>query len=148
MALFDNDDVPDNVEKSRLFDTLKGEDASSYGYLKHLLPVVLFVGLIGAAVIYFYLPGEGDEVKAPPGLEVAVKNHFLNSEKRPVTEANYFYCKDYYWVRVVLERRADITARVMDAGNRRVVGVEREPGKWEITPLPFDEDQPDVPCSR
>ena len=148
MALFDEENIPDDVEKSRLFDTIKGEDASSYGYLKHLLPVVLIVGLIGVAVIYFYLPGVGDEVKAPTGLDVALNEYFLKNEKRPVTEASYFYCKDFYWVRVVLERRADVTARHLDAGHRRAIAVENGNGPWAITSTPAAEGQVDTPCSR
>ena len=148
MALFDEENIPDDVEKSRLFDTIKGEDASSYGYLKHLVPVVLVVCAIGAGLIYFNLPGMGDEVKGPSSLETALKNHFLDAEKRPVTDASYFYCKDHYWVRVVLERRADITARQMDAGHRRVKATEKDNGTWEITTLPFAEGQADVPCAQ
>ncbi len=148
MALFDDENIPDHVEKSRLFDTIKGEDASSFGYLKHLLPVVLVVGLIGAGMIYFYLPGVGDEVNVPTGLDVALNEYFLKNEKRPVTESAYFYCKDFYWVRVVLERRADVTARQLDAGHRRAIAAENGNGSWTITSTPAAEGQADTPCTR
>lgn len=143
MALFEDED-----NKSRLFDTLQGSGGSKLSYLKVLLPVVLAVVLAGAAVIYFGLPGVGDEVKSPTGLDAAVNTYFLNNEKRQVMEASYFYCKDFYWVRVGLEKRPDITARQMDAGKRRVIAVEGANGTWEISSTPIAANESDIPCTR
>lgn len=142
MALFEDED------KSRLFETHERSTRSIRDYLKVLLPVVLVVVLIGAAVIYFGLPDVGDEVKSPRGLDDAIKLYFLDKEKRSVMEASYYYCSDFYWVRLGLEKRPDITARQMDEGKRRVIAVERANGAWEISSTPVGENEADIPCTR
>jgi hypothetical protein len=151
MSLFDSiddDATVDDVEKSRLFDTLKDEGRSAHDYLKILIPVVVAVLVIGGAVVYFTMPGVGDEVRAPSGLDEAVKNHFLDNEKRAVSEATYYYCGDFYSARATLEKRPDITARHFDHGNRRAVAVENPNGTWQITSAPLNPNESVEPCTR
>ncbi len=142
MARFEDED------KSRLFDTLGGSKRSLGNYLKAILPVALAVSLIGVIVIYFSLPDIGDEVSGPAGLKDAIHAYFLNTENRPVTDASYFYCKEFYWVRVGLETRPDIPARRNDTGKRRVIAVENASGSWEISSIPVVANEADVPCTR
>jgi hypothetical protein len=151
MSLFDsydNDSKADDVEKSRLFDTLNEEGRSVHDYLKVLVPVVVAVLVIGGMVVYFTMPGVGDEVRAPQGLEEAVKTYYDDNEKRAVSEVTYFYCKDFYSARVMLEKRPDVTARQFDHGNRRAIAVENPDGSWSITSNPIAPDENADPCSR
>lgn len=152
MALFDSEDqfktadLHAGVEKSRLFDTLKDEGRSVHDYLKLFLIVVLSVIVIGGLVVYFTMPGFGDEVRPPAGLEEAVKTHFNDQEKRAVSEAAYFYCNDFYWARVNLEKRPDITARKLDEGHRRVTATQNESGAWQIAAAVANGTED--PCTR
>ncbi len=146
MALLDNEELQDEVEKNRLFDTVKGEGRSVRHYLKVMVPVVAAVVIIGGGIVYFMSPGVGDEVRPPDGLADAVKAHFQDREKRAVTDAVYFLCEDFHSARVTLETRPDITARKMDDGKRLAAAAERSPGQWEITSAVDNETAP--PCTR
>lgn len=152
MGLFDSEDnsgnaeFPESADKSRLFDTLKGEGRSLRDYLKVLVPVVIAVLVLGAVVVYFTKPGVGDEVRPPVFLDDAVRNHFQEKEKREVMEATYFLCDGFYWARVKLEKRSDITARQMDEGHRYAAAVAGPSDTWQITSTPSK--QTDPPCTR
>ncbi|NOT47637.1 MAG: hypothetical protein HOP17_07790 [Acidobacteria bacterium] len=146
MALFDSDEPQDDIEKSRLFDTVKDSGRSVRDYLKVIGPVVLGVIVIGGLVLYLMAPGIGDEVRPPASLEDSVKEHFRNKEKRDVMDATYFHCENSYAARVQLEKRPDITARQMDAGKRRVTAADKGNGQWEIASAVDDEAGP--PCVR
>jgi hypothetical protein len=152
MSLFENydEDYPGiaNDDKNRLFETHTKAGRSVHDYIKVLVPVVVVVLILGGAVVYFTMPGFGDEVRAPSALDEAVKNHFLDNEKRAVEETSYFYCGDFYSARVGLEKRPDITARQLDAGNRRVTAVESPNGTWQISAVPIAANANLEPCAR
>lgn len=151
MPLFDQYESYESVEnedKSRLFDTLNEEGRSVHDYLKVLVPVVLAVLVIGGGVVFFTMPGMGDEVRVPQGLDDAVKTYYLDNEKRVVTEATYYYCKDFYSARVTLEKRPDVTARQLDHGSRRVVATETSDGLWKVISTPVNPNETAEPCSR
>jgi hypothetical protein len=151
MSLFDsldNDPKADSVDKSRLFDTLNDEGRSVHDYLRVLVPVVVAVLVIGGMAVYFTMPGMGDEVRAPQDLDETLRTYYLDNEKRAVAEVTYFYCKDFYSARVMLEKRPDVTARQFDHGNRRAVAVEQPNGTWQITSTPIDPDASIDPCGR
>lgn len=146
MALFDTEEIQDDVEKSRLFDTVKNRGRSVHDYLKVLAPVVLAVVLVGGLTLYFMAPGVGDEVRPAASLEDFVKEHFRNKEKRDVTGATYFLCENSYAARVQLEQRPDITARQMDAGKRLVTAVDSGNDQWQVKSVVDDGSMP--PCGR
>ncbi len=144
MSLLEYEDVQGDVEKSRLFDTVKYSGRSATDYLKVLGTVVVVVLLAGGLALYTLAPVEGDEVRPPDFLEAAVRAHFLDKEKRSVEAVTYFLCKDFYAARVKLEQRPDITARQMDEGRRRLRAVERGKNQWEINSSVDEEGKP--PC--
>lgn len=152
MGLFDSEELPQDddpkggVEKSRLFDTVNDSGRSARDYLKVFGVVVVGVIVAGLIVVYFTRPGIGDVVRAPVFLDEAVRAHFRDIEKREVTDATYHLCDGFYWARVQLERRTDITARKMDAGNRVAVGRDKGNDQWEITSEVADDAR--VPCGR
>jgi hypothetical protein len=152
MSLFENYDESyesvENDDKNRLFETHTKVERSVHDYAKVLIAVVVAVLLLGGAVVYFTMPGVGDEVRAPSGLEEAVKNHFLDNEKRAIEGATYFYCGEFYSARIDLEKRPDITARQFDAGSRRVVAVENANGSWQITSSSVVANTTFEPCAR
>ncbi|MGD9563919.1 MAG: hypothetical protein AB7F88_17965 [Pyrinomonadaceae bacterium] len=136
----------DNVEKSRLFDTLNDEDRSARDYLKVLLPVVLAIIVISLVVIYFTVPGAGDEVRPPDGLDEAIKTYYRENEKRDVSGVVYFYCEGSHTARVSLEQRPDITAREFDHGNRRAVAIRNTDGTWQLSSKTVEPNETFVPC--
>lgn len=151
MSLFetyDQDPKGDDPEKSRLFDTLKDEGRSVKDYLKVLVPVVAAVLVIGGLVVFFTMPGLGDEVRPPQMLDDAVRAFYLDSDKRAVETVTYFYCNDFYAARVKLETRKDVTARQFDHGGRRAVAIEAPNGGWQIASNIIAPDETFEPCRR
>src|SRR5438067_2074395 len=112
MALFDEYESEEyesgKDDKNRLFETQQRTTRSGRGYLKLLLIVAIVVIAAGGLIFYFALPGVGDAVKAPEGLEDATRNHFLEKEKRTMTDGSVFYCGSFYWIKVDVEKRPDI----------------------------------------
>ncbi len=145
---FDDYDEPGGDDKNRLFETHKSSSRSARDYLKLFAAVVIAVVAIGGAIVYFTMPGIGDEVRPPQGLDASVRAHFLEREKRAVEAVSYFTCGDHYWARVGLEKRPDITARQLDEGHRRVEAVETSAGVWQITSAPLSSPGSAQPCGR
>ena len=92
MGLFDQEEqvtTDDPVDKNRLFETLKEESDSSRSYLKVFSIVTICVIVAGLIVYYLLMPGIGDQVRAPEGLEDAVRDHFRSVEKRTANEITF-----------------------------------------------------------
>ncbi|HMQ02636.1 MAG TPA: hypothetical protein PKD26_01800 [Pyrinomonadaceae bacterium] len=144
MSLLESEGVKDNVEKSRLFDTVKDSGRSATDYLKVLGVVVVVVLLAGGLALYMMAPAEGEQVRPPDFLQSAVRTHFIDKEKRSVETATFYLCREFYAARVQLEQRPDITARQMDEGRRWLKAVEKAKNQWEITSSVDEDDKP--PC--
>lgn len=152
MSLFgdtETADAPaDPNDKNRLFETHSRAGRSKRGYLQLFGLVVAAVVVVGGIVVFLTMPGTGDEVRAPRGLEDAVKNHFLESEKRSVIAATFYSCGDSYSARVNLENRPDIKARSMDEGHRHVVATEDANGRWSVRTIATEPKEPGDNCPR
>lgn len=133
------------VEKDRLFETVKEEIGSERRYLKVLGIVVAVVMVIGFAIFYLSAPGVGDRVRAPGGLEDAVRDHFLTKEKRTATDMTFYQCGDYYWTRVGVETRPDIANPIYKIATYTARAASNG-GQWSITATPIDSPEMDVPC--
>ena len=135
-------------DKNRLFETHQKTTRSLGGYIKLILIVALGVTIVGAVIFYVSLPGVGDEVKAPSGLEDAVRLHFLDKEKRTMTGAFVFYCDKFYWVRVDVEKRPDIVGKPNNTVSKFIANAKQQPdGTWAITATPVVGDENAAPCS-
>lgn len=136
--------------KDELFATHDANKGSIGRYIKTLGVVAVLVLVILGAVFYFTLPGVGDEVKAPHGLEDAVRDHFSSVEKRETTdEMKFFYCKDYYTAQVKLAppivRPNAASEKVTN--NYDVSATEGPSGQWTITAKPdFEIESDKRPC--
>src|SRR5258708_145906 len=153
MPLFEEyeseEDESEKDDKIRLFETQQRNVRSWYHYFKLLLIVSLFVIVVGGAIFYFTLPGVGDEVKAPSGLEDAVRLHFLDSEKRTMTGASVFYCDQFYWLRVDVEKRPDIVGKPNNTVSKYITKATQQPdGSWQVTATPLTGDDTGTPCSQ
>lgn len=139
--------VVDDVEKNRLFQTLKEEKGSERNYLKLLAIVAVGVAIIGGVVFYMTLPGVGDRVHAAKELEDAVRSHFLASQKRTATDITFYYCGKFYWAHVDVETRTDIpgnpTTRIPSYAAK---AVKRDDGTFDVTAAPITSPDMDVPC--
>jgi len=153
MALFDEYESEEyeseKDDKIRLFETQQRNVRSWHHYFKLLLIVSVFVLVLGGVVFYFTLPGVGDQVKAPTGLEDAVRSHFLDVEKRTMTDASTFYCGDFYWIRVEVEKRPDIVGKPNNTVSKYIARATQLPeGSWQITATPLTGDDTGAPCSQ
>lgn len=135
------------VEKDRLFQTLEETKSSGKKYLTLLGIFGIVVIISGAAFFYFTLPKSGDVVRAPQGLEAAVRDHLLVSEKRTATDITFYYCETFYWARVGVEKRPDIKTNplyLIDTYKARA--IVREDGAWTVAAAPITSSEMDAPC--
>ena len=137
-----------DVEKNRLFQTVKDETPSERKYLKLFGIVVAVIVAIGLVISYLTLPDIGDKVRAPHGLEDAVRDHFLMKQKRTATDITFYLCGEFYWARVSVETRPDIKTNpiyMIDTykANATIAGENT----WSITAAPITNPAMDVPCS-
>ena len=132
-------------DKDHLFETLEEETGSEKNYLKLLGIVVAGVVGIGAVIFYLTLPGIGDEIRAPAGLELALRDHFLTVQKRTATDITFYQCDGYYSARVGVETRTDIPNPVFRIGTYSATTAESD-GKWEITAVPLNSPAGFIPC--
>ena len=133
------------VEKDRLFETIEKEKTSDRSYAAVFGVVCLVVIAGGALAYYMMMPGVGDPIDAPRGLEAAVRDHFLTKEKRTATEIVYYKCQDFVWARVGVETRTDIPNPLLQIPNysaRATASGET----WTITAAPIASPDLDVPC--
>ena len=135
------------VEKNRLFETLDKEQTSNRSYAKLLIVAAVIVLIAGGVIFYVTLPGAGDQVRAPKGLEQAVRNHLLDNQKRVATDIVFYYCGgDSYWGRAGVEIRKDIPNPIYKLDTYAVSAKGKDPN-WEITSKPITSQNDDKPCS-
>jgi hypothetical protein len=151
MGLFDQDqeepDVVDPVDKNRLFETLEEESGASRKYFKVFSIVVVCVVIAGAVLYYLLMPGIGEQVRAPAGLEDAVRNNFSDIQKRTATDITFYKCDGYYWARVEVEVRSDIQTNPVYGYSQYRAKISGEQGNWQITAMPNTDPAQDVPCN-
>lgn len=139
--------TPPQVEKDRLFETLAKERSSSRNYAKLFLIAVVVVLISGGVAFYMMLPGVGDAVRAPKGLEQAVRDHLLDKQKRVATDIVFYYCAgDSYWAHAGVETRTDIRNPVYKLDTYAVNAKGQDPN-WDITSKPVNSPEDDKPCS-
>ena len=134
-----------NPEGDHLFETLREESGSQRNYLKLFAIVVAGVLIVGAAASYLTLPDIGDAVRAPAGLEMAVRDHFLTSQKRTATDIVFYTCDGFYGARVGVETRNDIPNPIFRIDTYSARAVDRG-GQWEITAAPITPPETFTPC--
>jgi hypothetical protein len=135
------------VEKDRLFETLDKEESSNRNYTKLFLIAVVIVLIAGGVVFYMMLPGVGDQVRAPKGLEQAVRDHLLDKQKRVATDITFYYCGGHsYWARSGVETRTDIPNPIYRL-DKYVVNARGQDPNWEITSKPVNSTDDDKPCT-
>lgn len=133
------------VEKNRLFQTLKEEEPSERNYLKLLGIVAIIVLVAGIAISYLMMPGVGDEIRAPKGLEPAVRDHFLTKEKRTATDITFYQCEGFFWARVGVETRSDIPNPIFKIATYSARATANGDA-WNITAQPVTSPETDKPC--
>jgi hypothetical protein len=128
-----------------LFDTLHQEKGSERNYLKLFGIVVFGVIVVGIAFFYLTLPGVGDAIRAPSGLELAVRDHFLTVQKRTATDITFYQCDGFYGARVNVETRSDLTNPLfmIDTYSARAV---HQGDQWQITAAPVTPPARYNPC--
>ncbi|MEO6050222.1 MAG: hypothetical protein ABIP78_02685 [Pyrinomonadaceae bacterium] len=150
MGIFDETGETEPVsgdDKNRLFQTHQKSSGSSRNYLKLLGILAVVVVVAGVLISYFTLPRFGDAVRAPKGLEVAVRDHFLVNEKRTSTDITFYNCDTYYWARVGVEKRPDIkTNPIYLVESYKANATARDDGTWTITAKPITSPETDAPC--
>jgi hypothetical protein len=149
MPLFEEEyEVPKEIDdKNRLFETHQKASRSLGSYIKLILIVSVGVAIVAVVIGYLTLPGVGDAVKSPAGLDDAVRLHFLDNEKRDPTDMTSYMCDQYYWVRVGVTKRPDIPSMPNNLiAKYRAKAVERPDGKWDISAAPILVQGEDVPC--
>ena len=138
---------PAEVEKNRLFETLDKEEAGNRNYTKLFIIAVAIVLIVGGVIFYMTLPGVGDKVRAPKGLEQAVRDQLLDSQKRVATDIVFYYCGgDSYWAHAGVEKRTDIPNPIykLDA---YAVNAKGEDPNWDITSKAVNSAGDDKPCT-
>lgn len=138
----------DSPFKDRLFQTHEAVSSNSRKYLKILGVAVVIVVAAGILISYLTLPRFGDAVRAPRGLEEAVRNHFTDKEKRTATDIVFYYCDSYYWARVSVEKRPDIkTNPIYQIDSYKARAVAGGENTWSITAAPITTPEMDTPCN-
>lgn len=146
MPLLDIED-DDVIEKNRLFETHQKTKRSLGSYVKVILVVAVGVAIAGGAFMYFTLPGIGDAVLRPAGLEQELRHHMSDVEKRDATDMAYYLCDQFHWVRVGVETRPDIPAKPHNMVDKyRVKASQTADGKWTIAALPILSAEENIPC--
>lgn len=135
------------IDNDRLFQTHRRTSRSFRQYLKLLGIVSVFVAAAGFLVFYLTLPSVGDRVRAPQGLEQAVRSHFLDTEKRTATDIAFYHCGEFYWASVDVEKRPDIkTNPIYGIGTYTARAVGDTESGWKITAAPVTSAEPTAPC--
>lgn len=133
-------------DNDHLFETHQRTTRSWQQYLKLLGIVSVLVFLGGVAIFYLTLPSFGDRVRAPQGLEEAMRSHFLDTEKRTANDITFYYCDSFYWARVEVEKRPDITTNPIYQIGTYAARATADGSSWRITAVPVTSPDIDVPC--
>ncbi|MBK9216364.1 MAG: hypothetical protein IPM59_12380 [Chloracidobacterium sp.] len=137
------------VEKNRLFETLKKETKSERSYARLLALVAVPILIVGGAIFYFTLPGYGDRVRPPTAMEMAIRDQMLTKHQRTSTDIDVYYCKDFYWARIGVESRTDVPGNPLAAVTTytaRITSLGQE--KWQVETTPLTEPGTARPCER
>ncbi len=137
--------APIVVEKDRLFQTVEETKKSSGSYLKVLAAVCVLVAVGGAILWYVNRPGVGDKVRVSAQMELAVRDHFLFSEKRTATDIAFYQCEGSHWARVGVETRTDMPNPLMRVGTF-AAKITPSGDTWSIIASPITSPELDVPC--
>lgn len=137
----------DPNDKSRLFQTLSRESSSSRGYLKVFLPIAALVVLAGIAFFYMTIPGVGDTFHPQTELDLAVRYHLLEVQKRTATDITFYKCDGFAWAKADVEKRPDIPDPVLQLGSYAVKAVPNGTNHWELTSKPIQNGEKPTPCS-
>ncbi len=143
---FEPPQVPPVVEKNRLFETVEKEKSSerSYAAVFGIICVVVIAG--GVLAYYMMMPGVGDRIDAPRGLEAEVREHFLTKEKRTATDIVYYKCHGFIWARVGVETRIDIPNPLLKIANYSAKATGTD-APWSISATPISSPESGVPCN-
>ena len=136
---------PIEVEKDRLFETVEKTKSSSRKYIGILCVVAVVVIVAGVAGSYYLAPGIGDNVVAPKGLEIVLREHMLTKQKRDSTDISFYKCEGFVWARVGVETRTDLPNPVFRIGS---YAAKASPNgeNWDITAAPISSPEMDIPC--
>jgi hypothetical protein len=134
------------AREDRLFQTHDRTSRSGTQYLRLLSVVSVLVVIAGALALYLTLPDIGDQVRAPKGLEEAVRTHFLDVEKRNAGDIFFYYCEDYYWARVEVETRPDVKTNPSYQIGTYAARASTASSGWEIKAIPITSSELERPC--
>lgn len=152
MGLLDQEepaDVPqlDPNDKSRLFQTVSRESSSLRGYLKIFLPIAGLVLLAGIVFFYLTIPGIGDTFRPRTELDLGVRYHLLDVQKRVATDITFYKCDGFTWAKADVETRPDIPEPILQLGSYVVKAVPNGENSWAFTSKPIQTGERPVPCS-
>lgn len=136
---------PPALAEERLFETLEKETGNARKYLKVFGILVLLIIVAGIGVAYLTLPSVGDKVRAPAGLEDAVRDHFLTKEKRTATDIVFYKCDGFFGARVGVETRNDLPNPIFKLDSYSAKAVPNGP-QWDITATPLGTNEEYSPC--
>lgn len=137
---------PSPLTGDRLFQTHDRVEKTSRNYLKALGVVLLLVAAGVGIFFYVTLPGMGDRVRAPRGLEDAVRNNFIEVQKRDAADIEFYFCDTFYWARVYVEKRPDITTNPIYLVGTYRARATAVGDAWTVTAEPITSPEMDVPC--
>ena len=135
------------VEKEHLFETQQKTVESSRNYLKLFVLVVIFIAIAGTAIFYLTLPGIGDRIRVSREMEDAVRNHFLEKEKRTAGDITFYKCDQYTWAHTEVETRTDIPGNPLAKVSAYATRItDRGNGTFDMTATPINSPEIDTPC--
>jgi hypothetical protein len=137
---------PAVIEKDRLFQTVEEYKGSGRKYLSVVGIVAVFVVIAGAVAWYVNRPGIGDKVRVNAAVELSVRDHFLQKEKRTATDITFYQCDGFYWARVGVETRTDIPNPLLRVPFYKA-RITQNGDATNITAGPITSAAEDQPCS-
>jgi hypothetical protein len=145
----DESDVTfDDESKIRLFETQQKSSKSIHDYVKKFFPVAIGAIVILLIAGYLMMPGTGDEVRASDDLYNAVYQHKVTHEKRSISEAAFYKCDGFYWVRILAEPKQFPPSNPEDPVNQYRLSVKQDGGSWQVATLPLPTKENDKPCNH
>lgn len=136
---------PIEIEKDRLFETVKETSNSGRRYVIAIGIFSIFVTIAAIGGGYLMRPGVGDRITSPRGLEAALREHFLTKEKRDSTDIAFYQCESFYWARVGVETRNDLPNPIFRIGTYAARATP-DGESWAIEAAPITSPEMDFPC--